>query len=145
VPLFKKTVPTPEVETTGTDVIRSTLAAHAKGSLNLAVIARDLGVSAERLRDFLEHRASLEPAVLQALVKRLYHGHTEIDLDLDRLKPVNREPAKSLPVGTPPWSGGSNVPELNGRTPGVIYAPRYPRLPGAEDKPALPARSPGWA
>jgi hypothetical protein len=144
-PLFTKNTPEPEV--TGTDVVRSTLAAHAKGSLNLAVIARDLGVSAEALRGFLERRP-LAPDMMQALVKRLFHGHAEFDLAADRLKPANREPARS--VGVQPGQSPINFPQgMATREPGVFYyGPTGPAFGGAEPpakaEPAWPSR-PGWA
>jgi hypothetical protein len=146
VALFTKKTPTPEPETTGTDVVREALQARSKSAMfSTATLAKDFGVPESVLTNFIVAGVRPGPEVMAGLVAFLFHGHAVLDEALDRLKPAHREPARSLPVGPLPWSFGSNAPGLNGRTPGVIYgAPGYPRPPDAESKPAPPSRSPGW-
>jgi hypothetical protein len=128
----------------GTEVIRASLAAHAKKSFNIATIARDLHVSADTLLGFVERRAVLSPDVMAGLMKILFHGHAELDVEHDLLRPAYREPAR--PVGVYPGVSPTNLPPgMEPRQPGVFsYAPPlYPRLTG-EAEPAI-ARKPGWA
>ena len=83
-----------EVITTGTDVIRQMLRVLNK-KMNLAILARDLGISSDALQAFIDGQRSLPIPVLQGLTKKLW-GHAVYDPELDRLRPARQEPAKPL-------------------------------------------------
>jgi hypothetical protein len=114
--------------TTGTDVVRAALAAHAKRSLNLATTAKDLGVPAETLLSFVERGKPLAPSVMAGLVKILFHGHAELGVD-DLLHPAKREPIKVIgaarppPYVKPPGEPSATAPRL-GPQPVKPMAPR---------------------
>jgi hypothetical protein len=78
----------------GVDVVRAALRAHSKSSVNLAMLARDLGCCVETLHSFLKQRAVPRPDVLRGLTRILFHGHVELEGDV--LRPAYREPAKAL-------------------------------------------------
>ena len=86
-----------EVITTGTDAIRQMLRVRNK-KINLAILARDLGISSDALQAFIDGKRSLPIPVLQGLTKVLWNGHAVYDPEVDRLRPARQEPAKPLGV-----------------------------------------------
>ena len=80
---------------TGTDVIREMLRVRNKRT-NLAILARDLGISSDTLHAFIDGKRSLPIPVLQGLTKELWNGHAVYDPEVDRLRPALQEPAKPL-------------------------------------------------
>ena len=86
-----------EVITTGTDAIRQKLRVLNK-KMNLAILARDLGISSDMLDTFIDGQRSLPIPVLQGLTKVLWNGHAVYDPEVDRLRPARQEPAKPLGV-----------------------------------------------
>ena len=67
-----------EVITTGTDLIRQMLRVRNK-KMNLASLARDLGISSDTLLAFIDGKRSLPIPVLQGLTKELWNGHAVYD------------------------------------------------------------------
>ena len=63
-----------EVITTGTDAIRQMLRVCRIEKINLAILARDLGISSDALQDFIDGKRSLPIPVLQDLAKVLWNG-----------------------------------------------------------------------
>ena len=63
---------------TGTDVIRAALYAR-NARLNLGPLAREIGVSADLLEQFLAGRVTLLPTVLNDLARELFSGHAVYD------------------------------------------------------------------
>jgi hypothetical protein len=145
VPLFQRKTPEPAPPlVTGKDVLRDALRARNKGPYAIGLLKEELQVSSDVLHAFAGGADNLLDDKLTGLAKFLFGGMVEFDAESGLLRSANREPARSVGVAPPAWSGGSNVAELNGRTPGVIYqAAGYPRPPDAE--PAPPSRAPGWA
>jgi hypothetical protein len=88
-----------EVITTGTDVIRQKLRVRNK-RMNLASLARELGITLDTLLGLADGKRSLPIPVLQDLTKKLWNGDTVYDAEVDRLRPARREPAK--PQGVMP-------------------------------------------
>ena len=86
-----------EVITTGTDAIRQMLRVRIK-KMNLAILARDLGISSDALQAFIDGKRSLPIPVLQELTKILWNGDAVYDPEVDRLRPARQEPAKPLGV-----------------------------------------------
>jgi hypothetical protein len=86
----------------GTDVIRAALQAHSHSSLNLGVVARDLGVSTEALTAFLDGRLTPSADTLQALTKILFHNHAVLDSQRNVLRPAMQEPVKSIGLAPAP-------------------------------------------
>ena len=86
-----------EVITTGTDAIRQMLRVRNK-KMNLAILARDLGISSDTLHAFIDGKRSLPIPVLQDLTKVLWNGDAVYDPEVDRLRPARQEPAKPLGV-----------------------------------------------
>ena len=86
-----------EVITTGTDAIRQMLRVRNK-RINLASLARELGISSDTLHAFIDGKRSLPIPVLQDLTKKLWNGHAVYDPEVDRLRPARQEPAKPLGV-----------------------------------------------
>ena len=86
-----------EVITTGTDAIRQMLRVRNK-KINLASLARDVGISSDALQAFIDGKRSLPIPVLQGLTKVLWNGDAVYDPEVDRLRPARQEPAKPLGV-----------------------------------------------
>ena len=86
-----------EVIITGTDAIRQMLRVRNK-RMNLASLARELGISSDMLDAFIDGKRSLPIPVLQDLTKKLWNGHAVYDPEVDRLRPARQEPAKPLGV-----------------------------------------------
>ena len=103
-----------EVITTGTDAIRQMLRVRNK-KINLASLARDLGISSDMLDTFIDGKRSLPIPVLQDLTKVLWNGHAVYDPEVDRLRPARQEPAKPLGV----------LPSLT--LPSTFKSPNRPR------------------
>ena len=87
---------------TGTDLVRLALRGRNK-KLNLAVMAKDLSMSNERLDAFANGKLTLDAATMQALVKVLWNGHAEFDVEHDALTPANKAPPTSLGVKPAPY------------------------------------------
>jgi hypothetical protein len=103
---------------TGTDAIREALATRAR-KLNTANLARDLGVASTTLDAFVAGQAKLPPETLQALARHLFHGHAELDVELDRLRPVNKTSPRPLGVAAPPFTPATYPPSFQpGPRPG---------------------------
>jgi hypothetical protein len=83
----------------GSEVVRAALSAHSHGSLNITVLAKELGVAAHAILGFLEKNNTLPPPVMHGLVKVLFHGHAAWDERRDVLGPAVREPPKPLGRG----------------------------------------------
>src|SRR6478736_1447302 len=96
---------------TGTDAIRQKLRVLNK-KINLASLARDLGISSDMLDTFIDGQRSLPIPVLQGLTKVLWNGHAVYDPEVDRLRPARQEPAKpqgvmpSLTIPLPTYTAG---------------------------------------
>jgi len=84
-----------EVITTGTDAIRQMLRVRIK-TMNLAILARDLGISSDALQAFIDGKRSLPIPVLQDLTKVLWNGDAVYDPETDRLRPARERPARPL-------------------------------------------------
>jgi hypothetical protein len=115
----------------GSEVIRAALSAHAKKSLNIATVARDLHITADLLLGFTEGKKTLSVDTMKSLTTLLFHGHAEWDAEHDLLRPTYREPAKVIGEARPPPQMGSPPAQL------TLY-PAKPR----PDPAAL--RRPGW-
>jgi DNA-binding phage protein len=100
-----------EVITTGTDVIRQMLRVRNK-KMNLASLARDVGISSDTLLAFTDGKRSLPIPVLQGLTKVFWNEYAVYDPEVDRLRPARREPAKpqgvmpSLTIPLPTYTAG---------------------------------------
>jgi hypothetical protein len=68
--------------------------------MNLAILARDLGISSDMLDTFIDGKRSLPIPVLQELTKKLW-GHAVYDPEVDRLRPARQEPAKPVCTENP--------------------------------------------
>jgi hypothetical protein len=114
--------------TTGTDLVREALRGRNR-KLNLAGLARSLGLPADRLENFAEGKVTLPAETMQAIVKALWGEHTEFDAEADALRPSNRTPPTPLGVHPPKFE---SVP-LNFQTgappPQSGYAPAQPKKP----------------
>ncbi|UQD70491.1 hypothetical protein JEY40_31710 [Bradyrhizobium japonicum] len=84
---------------TGTSLVREALRARNRKS-NMAGFARDLGIAPDRLEGFAEDKTDLAPETVQAIVKLLWGGHTELDVEHDLLRSANRQ--KPRPFIHPP-------------------------------------------
>jgi hypothetical protein len=124
---------------TGTDVIRAALHAHSRSSLNLGIVARDLGVSAEALMGFIDHRMTPSADVMQALTKILFHNMAEFDSQHNVLKPVYHEPPKTLGAARPASSVLASLPLSPTGPPPLRKTP----IPPGEVRPAVKGH--GWA
>src|SRR5262245_18912766 len=85
--------------TTGTDAIRQMLRVRNK-RMNLAILARDLGIPSGTLDAFIDGKRSLPIPVLQGLTEELWNGHAVYDPGVDQLRPALQEPAR--PLGAKP-------------------------------------------
>jgi hypothetical protein len=86
-----------EVITTGTDDIRRMLLVRYK-TMNLASLARELGITSDTLQAFVDGKRSLPIPVLHGLTKILWNGDIVYNPEIDRLRPARQEPAKPLGV-----------------------------------------------
>lgn len=117
---------------TGTSLVRQALRARSRKS-NLAGFARDVGIAADRLEAFAEDKIDLAPETVQAVVKLMWGGHTELDVERDLLRSANRQMPMSFvhpPVFVPP--------PLNLRP--TIPGPQPVKKPTATPKP----KRAGW-
>lgn len=87
---------------TGTDLVREALRGRNK-KLNLAVMAKDLSISNERLDAFANGKLTLDAATMQAVVKVLWNDHVAYDIERDVLTPANKAPPTSLGVSPAPY------------------------------------------
>ena len=122
-------------DTTGTEIIREALRTR-KSKQNFAIVARDLGISSETLLAFCDGKRSLPNAVLQALVKELWHGHAEFDPVTDRLRPTVQDLPR--PMGIRP-ENTLPLPKYQAGAAQVAPRPVKEPVPDAKVKPR-----PGW-
>lgn len=116
----------------GLDIIRDALMAR-KG--NLAVLARDVGVSASALDDFAQgNRETLPVENIHAIVQEIWHGYVEFLPEQNLLSSVEQPPARSM--GT--------VPVLTMKLPQFTPGPN--RRGGPQPEIAAPKPKPrqGW-
>jgi hypothetical protein len=93
-------------ETTGTDLVREALRGRNR-KLNLAVMARNLNMSSERLDAFSEGRLALPPDIINAIVKELWNGHVVFDADADALTSANKAELTFSGIAPPPFDPAS--------------------------------------
>jgi hypothetical protein len=95
-------------------------------------LAREIGVSADLLEQFLAGRVTLLPTVLNDLARELFSGHAVYDETVDRLRPALRQEPRSLGIR----------PDRDYVTAPVSCGPPQPVDP---PKPEPPLTKPGWA
>ena len=119
--------------TSGLDIIREALLAR-KG--NLAVLARDVGVSASALDDFAQgNRETLPVDNIHAIVAEIWHGYVEFLPEQNLLSPVEQPPARSI----------GNPPQLTMKLPTYRYGAAQQGGPQREQPASPPKPKPGWA
>ena len=67
---------------------------------NIAILARDIGVSADLIHSFSVGNADLPLDKLELVVDDIFHGFVAYNAELDKLSPLPSPPAR--PLGTPP-------------------------------------------
>jgi hypothetical protein len=127
------------VTESGSDVIRAALHAHSRSSLNLGIVARELGVAADALMSFIDGRLTPSADVMRALTKVLFHGMAEWDSQHDVLKPMYREPPKTLGAARPESPLMTTLPLRPIGPPPLGRTP----IPPGEVRPAV--KRAGWA
>jgi hypothetical protein len=105
----------------GSEVIRSALSAHAKKSLNIAVVAKDLRVTSDLLLGFIDGKKTLSADAMRTLAALLFHNYAEYDAEHDLLRPAYREPAKVIGVARPPAKTMTSLP-LKPMGPPPLYS-----------------------
>jgi hypothetical protein len=66
-------------------------------------MARDLGMSSDRLDAFAEGRIELAPETVQALVRTMWNGHVEFDVEHDALRSAIKQEPRPLGVHPAPF------------------------------------------
>jgi len=87
---------TPMTES-GIAIMRQALGARNR-KMNLAGMARDLGVASTSLEAFATGDAKLAPGVLVKLAERIWNGHLKYDVATDAMQSANTR--KAVPVDT---------------------------------------------
>ena len=98
----------------GTDAIRAALKAWSF-KINLASLARDLGLPTDHLEKFIAS-GPLSDDAIKGLTKILWHGHAEFDAEAEPA-PAH-EPARGSPPGLRPAADRScHAAQVQGRPP----------------------------
>jgi len=84
---------------TGVDVLRLTVKARNRSPHAITLIAREIGVAASTLENFVAGKVDLPVEKLKLLTKELHPG-AEYDETLNLLRSANRAPP--IPFGKPP-------------------------------------------
>jgi hypothetical protein len=122
----------------GTDAIRAALYARVR-KVNTAGMARDLGIPSSTLDAFAAGQIMLPADTLKLLAAELFHGHAELDVELNLLRSTNRQAAKSIGPGPPPIEAMIELPTYD--CDPIAHAPR-PHEPTA---PVTKMKRAGWA
>jgi len=114
---------------TGLTIIREALTARASQQ---AIIAKDCGLSTDRLETFAQGRADLPADILARVVKFIWNGFVEYNPQLDLLQPVPQPPPRSVGVPPPPLKiatlpFGSGSPLHGGPKPEIPPKPAQRR------------------
>jgi plasmid maintenance system antidote protein VapI len=98
---------------TGTEVLRNAMKARKKSS---AVVARELGIPADHMANFIAGTRTLAPDTLCTLATYLFNGSAEFVPALDKLRSTNTAPAQTMAA----------IPSAG--QPPSINRPRYPHV-----------------
>jgi hypothetical protein len=127
---------TAPVITTGTDVLRSAVAARNK-STNLSWVAKEIGVANEALGDFAAGTKNLPAEKLKALCEIIFNGHAIFDEAANLLRPKLQQEPTTLCTAYPDAMAGMTLPTFQGGPP-KLYPPAKNEQPKAGPRP-------GWA
>jgi len=109
----------------GTEEIRRALYSRNK-KVNLAGLARDLGVPSSALEDFIRGRDTLAADILQALATYVWGGAAEYVPAIDKLRAVKQVPRSMgvKPEPLEPWQLPTYTAGPPQAAPGMVSPPQ---------------------